>query len=318
MPLTLEALEVIDTIARKGSFAAAAAELGRVPSALTYTVRRLEEELDVLLFDRKRRRAELTAAGRELLEEGRRLLRSADDLARRVKRVASGWEAELRIATDAMVDMGRLRPLLEEFYRQQAPTRLRFTYEVLDGSWEALLEARADLAIGAPYDAPSPALSSSQFSLRELGKVDFDFCVSPHHPLATTEPVASEAILGHLGIVVADTSRQLSRRDRGLLSGQSTLTVATLEQKIDLQAAGVGVGWLPRPHAQKAVADGRLVRLRTVEPGPSAMLHYGWRRRDPGKALQWWLERLESPRVRAGLVAGPAPSRAGGARAGRR
>ena len=48
--LTPEALQMMDTIARSGSFAAAARELGRVPSALTYSVRQLEDALDVLLF----------------------------------------------------------------------------------------------------------------------------------------------------------------------------------------------------------------------------------------------------------------------------
>ena len=51
MPLSLESLEVLDAIERKGSFAAAAHEMGKVPSALTYVVRKLEEDLDVLLFD---------------------------------------------------------------------------------------------------------------------------------------------------------------------------------------------------------------------------------------------------------------------------
>jgi DNA-binding transcriptional LysR family regulator len=65
---------MMDTIARTGSFAAAARELGKVPSALTYSVRQLEDALDVLLFDRSSRQAQLTAAGEELLREGRRLL----------------------------------------------------------------------------------------------------------------------------------------------------------------------------------------------------------------------------------------------------
>ena len=65
---------MMDAIARTGSFAAAARELGKVPSALTYNVRQLEDALDVLLFDRSSRQAQLTAAGEELLDEGRRLL----------------------------------------------------------------------------------------------------------------------------------------------------------------------------------------------------------------------------------------------------
>ena len=72
--LTPDALAMMDAIARSGSFAAAARELGKVPSALTYSVRQLEDALDVLLFDRRSRQAELTAAGHELLDEGRRLL----------------------------------------------------------------------------------------------------------------------------------------------------------------------------------------------------------------------------------------------------
>src|SRR5262245_50205733 len=76
--LTPEALSMIDAIARSGSFAAAAREMGKVPSALTYSVRQLEEALDVLLFDRSSRQARLTAAGKELLHEGRRLLCEID------------------------------------------------------------------------------------------------------------------------------------------------------------------------------------------------------------------------------------------------
>src|SRR3569832_470051 len=63
MNLTLESLRILDAIDRKGSFAAAALALDRVPSALTYTVRKLEEDLDVLLIDRRGHRAKLTLAG---------------------------------------------------------------------------------------------------------------------------------------------------------------------------------------------------------------------------------------------------------------
>jgi DNA-binding transcriptional LysR family regulator len=315
MPLTLDALETVDTIARKGSFAAAAAELGKVPSALTYTVRKLEDELDVLLFDRRGARAQLTPAGRELLDEGRRLLRSADDLVRRVRRVASGWEPELRIGVDALVDFGRLRPLIEDFHREDPPTRLRFTYEVLDGAWEALLEGRADLVIGAPHDAPSPALASARFSLRPMGHVAFVLCVAPHHPLAQAPgPIPAEVLQRHRAVAVGSTSRLQASRTTGLLSGQPTLTVATLEQKVAMQVAGLGVGWLPEPFARAPLAAGRLIAVDAADPRSAAVVHYGWRRADAGNALAWWLARLDSPRVREGLLAGPEPGPAAAAR----
>jgi len=68
--LTPEALAMMDVIARTGSFAAAARELGKVPSALTYNVRQLEDALDVLLFDRRSRQARLTAAGEDCSTKG--------------------------------------------------------------------------------------------------------------------------------------------------------------------------------------------------------------------------------------------------------
>src|SRR3989442_10499925 len=152
--LTPEALAMMDVIARTGSFAAAARELGKVPSALTYNVRQLEAALDVLLFDRRSRQAKLTAAGEELLSEGRRLLDQMDAVANRVKRVATGWETQLTIAVDGVMSRVTMFELCEEFFslapapgggampddvgRRGPGTRLRLRTEVLAGTWEAL------------------------------------------------------------------------------------------------------------------------------------------------------------------------------------
>src|SRR5947209_6325422 len=116
--LTPEALAMMDAIARSGSFAAAARLLGKVPSALTYNVRQLEDALDVLLFDRRSRQATLTAAGRELLDEGRHLLDQMEAVASRVKRIATGWETQLGIAVDDVVSRSTLLELCSDFYAE--------------------------------------------------------------------------------------------------------------------------------------------------------------------------------------------------------
>ena len=127
--LTPDALAMMDAIARSGSFAAAARQLGKVPSALTYSVRQLEDALDVLLFDRRSRQATLTAAGQELLDEGRRLLEQIEAVANRVKRVATGWETQLTIAVDDVISRTTLLELCESFTparrRSRAETRAR-------------------------------------------------------------------------------------------------------------------------------------------------------------------------------------------------
>ena len=77
-PITLDALQALDAIERRGSFARAAEELAKATSALSYTMQKLEEQLGVTLFQRQGRRSVLTPSGRLLLDEGRKILESAD------------------------------------------------------------------------------------------------------------------------------------------------------------------------------------------------------------------------------------------------
>ena len=104
-PLSLDALQVLDAIDRRGSFAGAAAELHRVTSAVSYAVQKLEDDLGVLLFDREGHRARLTPTGRLVLERGRELLAAADRLALDARQLHGGWETELRIAVDNVYEV---------------------------------------------------------------------------------------------------------------------------------------------------------------------------------------------------------------------
>jgi DNA-binding transcriptional LysR family regulator len=292
MALSLDALAVLDAIDRRGSFAAAAVELDRVPSAITYTVRRLEDELDVLLFDRRGHRARFTPAGRALLDEGRTLLASAAQAEQRVQRVATGWETELRIAVDAAIPLSAVWPMAARFYADcerdgALHTRLTLSREVLGGSWDALADGRVDMVLGAAGDPPP----GGGYRTRTLAEMSVVFALSPGHPLAAAPVPLSEAeIARHRGIVAADSSRRLPPRSLGTLSGQHTLTVPDLDAKLAAQVAGLGCGFLPFPLAADAVAAGRLV-LRPVEvPRPPLRLHAAWRAPRPGRALAWWIE----------------------------
>jgi len=322
--LTPDALAMIDTIARAGSFAAAARELGKVPSALTYSVRQLEESLDVLLFDRRSGHARLTPAGEELLAEGRRLLAQIDAVAQRVRRVATGWETQLTVAADGVISRLTLFELCEAFYALRPPaaggaaaaddpaaagpcTRLRLRTEVLNGTWEALASGQADLAIGLRADAPpAPGVE-----LAPLGEIDFVFAVAPHHPLAAHDaPIADAELLRHRAVAVADSAQRLSALTFNLLPGQEVFTVATLQAKIEAQVRCLGCGFVPEPLAREHIGAGRLVVKAMQRPRPRAAFAYGWRsgvtasgaRTPPGLALQWWLAQLQSPATRRALL----------------
>jgi DNA-binding transcriptional LysR family regulator len=306
MNLTLESLRILDEIDRRGSFAAAASALDRVPSALTYTVRKLEEDLDVLLFDRRGHRARLTSAGEELLTQGRHLLQAAEALEQRVKRTAAGWEAELRIVVDSVIPFERMLPLLAAFDREQPGTRLRLSSEVLSGVWEALLTDRADLAIGAAYGGPDAMRMSSDFRTRLLGSIDWVFAVAPSHPLASApDPLPAHLIPRHRAVVAGDTGRMLPGVTAGLLSGQDTLTVPSLQAKLAAQLAGLGCGHLPRVLAAPYVASGQLVEKQTVEAKPAGAAHVAWRSSGRGKSLKWFLSRLSEADASQQLLGTP-------------
>jgi DNA-binding transcriptional LysR family regulator len=337
--LTPDALAMIDTIAREGSFAAAARELGKVPSALTYSVRQLEEALDVLLFDRSSRQAQLTAAGAELLQEGRRLLQEMDAVANRVKRVADGWEAQLSISVEDLLSMPVVFELVQSFCEtclrsdaadnnrkrpaaaearaaaapgggqggieagSRTPTRLRLRSDVLAGTWESLVTAQVDLAIGVSGLHANPG----GIEMKPLGELAFVFCVAPHHPLAAAaEPLTDEVLVQHRAIAVADTAQRLTPLTVNLLAGQDVLTVPHMRAKMEALLRGLGCGYVPEPMARAQIEAGRLVNKVTARGAVLARLHYAWRSEHGplglGRALAWWLQQLESPTTRLALI----------------
>lgn len=301
MKLSLDLLSILDAIERHGSFTAAARALHRVPSALSHAVAKLESELGAQLFIRHGRTARLNEAGRALLADGRHLLRAADELERRVQRIAHGWEADLRIAVDMVLPVERLYPLVERFHAEGHTTRLQLSYEVLGGGWDALATERADLVVGVPGDRPPRGGIDS----RRLGDGHLIFVVAPTHPLAAeTTPISPETLRRHRAVVLPDTSRELSARSVGLLEGQPTLRVPDMAAKAAAQIAGLGVGHLPHWLADPEIAAGRLVEKQLAETHPAMPCHIAWRTRGRGKACDWFIAALAEPAVHTALCAG--------------
>ena len=298
--LTPDALALLQGVARSGSFAAAARELGLVPSAVTYRIRQIEDALDVLLFDRSSRRARLTEAGAELLREGDRLLLEIDAVANRVKRVATGWESQLTIAVDTVISWPTMMELAEAFFALAPATRLRLRDESLSGTLEALTSGQADLALGVALDPGTSAGIQSSV----LGEVNFVYAVAPHHPLAAVAGVLKDDLLQkHRAIAVADSVQRGTALTRGLLAGQDVLTVPTMRAKLDAQLRGLGGGFVPEPMARPYVESGRLVVKEVQRSARLVRLTYAWRSSDSaGRGLQWWLGRLESAATRRALL----------------
>ena len=99
----------------------------------------------------------------------------------------------------------------------------------------------------------------------------------------------------HRAAVISDTSRELPPRTIDIAPGKQVLAVPSLGAKLSAQCAGLAVGSLPACIAEQAIAQGKLV-VRTVAGMREVTPCYlAWRDDEIGKALNWWIERLDRP-----------------------
>ncbi|ENU1225534.1 MULTISPECIES: LysR family transcriptional regulator [Providencia] len=285
--LTLESLRVMDAIDRRGSFAAAAEELGRVPSALSYTMQKLEEELDVILFDRSGHRTKFTNVGRMLLDRGRILLEAADKLTSDAEALAKGWETHLTIVCEALVPAHSLFPLVERL-AEKSETQLSLITEVLAGAWERLESGKADIVI-----APDMHFrSSSEINSKSLYTINHIYVASPDHPIhQEPEPLSDATRVKYRGIAVADTARERPVITVQLLDKQQRLTVSTIEDKHNALLAGLGVATMPYPIVEQDIREGRL-KVVGAEYSHETNIIMAWRRDSMGEAKSWCLREI--------------------------
>ena len=287
--IPLEALQTIDSIDRKGSFSAAAEELNRVPSAITYTIKKLEQQIDIKLFDRTKQRATLTPTGQLILERGRGILLQVQQLEEQAKQAHSGWEKQLRIVIDTILPCEPFWPLIKELQEQQPWLDIQIMDEALSGSWEALMNDRADLVVGASGDEPP----GGHWQRTCLGHIQARLCCSPHHPASQlTKPITYEQVNKFTHIVISDSARQLTRRNVGLMGIQQTLAVSNLQQKLSALIHGMGISHLPTHLANAMVQSKALIILDTEEQQTPQPFYMSWSKKNSGKANQWLREKI--------------------------
>lgn len=286
--ITIDALRAIDAIDRKGSFASAAESLYKVPSALTYTIKKLEDEMGTPLFDRSKQRAVLTPAGRLVLDHGREILHAANKMVDAVTQLESGWEREIRIARDTIIPNSVLLNIVGEFTQLPQSVDISLSVEALGGGWDALHSKRADIVIGVSGELPK-----GMFHTYKIAELIFVFVVSPDHPLANiNEPLDVEHLHHYPSIVVGDTSQLLPLRDSGLFTSKQVVRVNNMSSKIDAQCLGIGVGFLPLHLAQPYLDSGELIQKACSIPRPNQDIFIAWNKGHEGKAFEWFIEKL--------------------------
>ncbi len=249
--MTLDQLRVLDAIERSGSFTAAARDLRRATSALSYSVRTLEDSLGVELFDRSKHRASMTEAGRMILSEARGVLERANALERSATRLREGWEPRLDFVLDGLVPLTPIIRAVQRFTELGAGTRLELNVELFGGVAERFERTEADLmlSLGLEEDPSLRTVPLPPLEMLLVARTDHPLCVELRR-------VHREDLERHVELRVRDSSRADVPRTGGLSPHAFTFSdVRALREAI---LGGLGFGWIPRHLVQGALNEKRV------------------------------------------------------------
>ncbi|WP_369640278.1 LysR family transcriptional regulator, partial [Nocardia sp. JMUB6875] len=188
--MDLTAVRTFVVVAETGQFQEAAAELSITQQAVSKRIAALEKYLEVRLFARTARGAQLTIEGEAFLPHARDLLR-----------VAERAEASVRPGRRALrVDVVARRiitaSLLQDFHRAHPGIELDIV--TVDGAVDTAVAAIEAGTIDATFHA-IPAYRRLPESIRAARVIDepHELLVGPRHPLANAPTLTPTQLSGH-------------------------------------------------------------------------------------------------------------------------
>ena len=254
--LSLDQIRTFVAVADEGSFSAAARRFGRVQSAVSETVRALEYQLGVDLFDRSGRYPRLTDTGQALLTNARGIMADVDALKARANGISTGIEPELSVVIDVLFPIEAIAQVAKGFRERFPGVPLRLYVEAMGGTFQPLLDKRASVGIVGSLPTMPAGLTRES-----LASVAFTAVAAAGHPLAGYKGMIPRSELAkHVQIVLTDRSSLSNGREFGVMSTQ-TWRLADLFAKHAFLLNGLGWGGMPVHVVQQDIASGRLVEL---------------------------------------------------------
>nr|WP_206770197.1 LysR family transcriptional regulator [Vibrio owensii] len=277
----------MDAIDRRGSFAAAANELDRAPSSLSYQIQKLEQDLDIIIFDRSGHKAHFTEAGKLILERGRAILQASEKLVNDATLLANGWELDITVAFDGIIPIANFFPMVDALSNVSS-TRIRLQEEILAGSWESLNTGRSDLLV-------CPALDTlpQDVKAEKIGKLSMVWVAATDHYVHKRSGEFDDAAREKYRVIaIADTAREQPALSINVMQKQPRLTVTNFSAKVEALLSGLGIGTLPTQVAQPLVESGQLKYIDGAESKPIDII-LAWRRNTMGEAKSWCVQYLK-------------------------
>jgi len=260
--MELSQLEVFLTVARERRFSRAAEKLFRTQSAVSQTIRKLEQELGEPLFDRSSREGVLTDAGRILQDYAEKLLNLRSDAQEALVELRQLQKGKLAIAANEFTGL-YLLPVLAEFRRLHPMIKITVQRSLGSHIPDDLLRHTVEMGV-LSYDPQEPRLRSIVVYLDEL-----TFVVPPTHPLAAEKQISirqlgAEVFIAH---IVSSPYREkvieTFRRYKTPL--HMDVELPTLQAITRFVSMGNGVALVPLISVENELARGELVSIEVRE-----------------------------------------------------
>jgi DNA-binding transcriptional LysR family regulator len=254
--ISLDQWRALVGIVEAGGYAQAAARLHKSQSTLTYAIQQLERLIGTKAFEIQGRKAVLTPAGQMLYRRGKALVDEALQLERSAKKLAAGWEPEIRLAVEVIFPTWLLLECFAQFGEEHPDIRIELYESVLGGTEEALREGRVDLAVG-PF-VPEGALADPLMRVRVV-------CAAhPDHPLHKLgRPLTRDDLRAHRHLVVRDSGSDRTRTPAWI--NERRWTVSHKATTIRAAAMGLGFAWFPEETIREELHAGQLKPLPLTE-----------------------------------------------------
>ena len=256
--MELSQLEVFLTVARERRFSRAAEKLYRTQSAVSQTIRKLEQEIGEPLFDRTSREGVLTDAGRVLQEYAEKLLNLRQDAQEALIEMRELQKGSLAIAANEFTAL-YLLPVLGEFRRLHPTIKITVQRSLGSRIPDDILKHNVELGV-LSYNPQEPQLQSTVVYLDELV-----FVVPPGHPLASAGEVSirqlgAESFVAHIvSSPYRDKVIEPFRQHKTPL--HMDVELPTLQAIKRFVSMGNGVALVPEISVESEIDRGELVRI---------------------------------------------------------
>lgn len=260
--MDLSQLETFMAVAEERSFSRAAARLHRTQSAVSQVIRKLEAEMDEILFDRAARDATLTAAGEVLREYAERLLNLRGEAATALADLRSLHRGRLNLAANEYTCL-YLLPVVDSFRKISPQIQVTVHRALASHMTEELMQHSVEVGV-VSYRPDDPQIRSISVYRDELV-----FVMHPGHPLAAAKQVSIRE-LGTQNFIAHNVPSPLRQKVMQAFQRHRTplnmaVELPSLEAIKRFVAMGNGVALLPGLTVRPEIERGELVQLRVPE-----------------------------------------------------